>query len=166
VLWPYRNPPNGRHGRGEAEPLRTETPSPLHSLDMIGESAMSPNPLNPGNPGDQSLLRPREVAALFGVRPSTIARWAREGKLAPLLTPGGHRRYRPADVREVLGRDGLTEEEAIAEDAMAQDAVRLYEQGWNIRQVAARFECSYGVMRRILSSRITLRSRGGRPSAW
>jgi hypothetical protein len=34
------------------------------------------------------VLRPREVAALFGVRPSTIARWAREGKLTPLLTPG------------------------------------------------------------------------------
>jgi transposase len=138
----------------------------MHSLDRIGEPTMSPNPLNPHAPGDETLLRPREVAALFGVRPTTIARWAREGKLAPLLTPGGHRRYRPADVREVLGRDGRTEEEAMADDLLAQDAVRLYEQGWNIRQVAARFECSYGVMRRILSGRITLRSRGGRPRAW
>jgi excisionase family DNA binding protein len=125
---------------------------------------MSPNPLNRANPGDESsLLRPREVAALFGVRPTTIARWAREGKLAPLFTPGGHRRYRAADLREVLCRDGRTEEEVMAEDRMAQDAVRLYEQGWNIRQVAARFEVSYGVMRRILSSHIALRARGGRP---
>jgi excisionase family DNA binding protein len=138
----------------------------MHSLDMIGEPAMSPNPLNQQPLNDERLLRPREVAALFGVRPSTIARWAREGKLAPLLTPGGHRRYRPAEVREVLGRDGLTEEEAIAENAMAQDAIRLYEQGWNIRQVADRFDCSYGVMRRILSSRIALRDRGGRPPSW
>jgi AraC-like DNA-binding protein len=49
--------------------------------------------------GDDALLRPREVAALFGVRPSTIARWAREGKLTPLLTPGGHRRYLAAEIR-------------------------------------------------------------------
>jgi len=48
---------------------------------------------------DDALLRPREVARLFGVRPSTIARWAREGRLVPLLTPGGHRRYRLNHVR-------------------------------------------------------------------
>ena len=32
---------------------------------------------------------------------------------------------------------------------MERDAVRLYEQGWSIRQVADRFSLSYGVMRRI-----------------
>ena len=111
-------------------------------------------------PGEDSLLRPREVAAIFGVRPTTIARWAREGKLSPLLTPGGHRRYRPADIREVL--DGA---EPAEEQLMAIDAARLYEQGWTIRQVAARFECSYGVMRRILQSQVTLRDRGGVPSS-
>jgi excisionase family DNA binding protein len=120
---------------------------------------MSPNPLNQQNPDDEALLRPREVAALFGVRTTTIARWAREGRLSPLLTPGGHRRYRPANVREVLRSDEPDEDEA-----MAEDAVRLYEQGWSIRQVADRFECTYGMMRRILKSRITLRTRGGRPS--
>jgi excisionase family DNA binding protein len=113
----------------------TQDRDPL-PLDQIGEPAMSPNPLNRANPGDESLLRPREVAALFGVRPTTIARWAREGKLTPLLTPGGHRRYRHTDLREILGRDGRTEEEIMAEDEMAQDAVRLYEQGWNIRQIS------------------------------
>jgi anti-sigma regulatory factor (Ser/Thr protein kinase) len=49
-------------------------------------------------PGDDTLLRPREVAQLFGVRPSTIARSAREGRLTPLLTPGGHRRYRLSSI--------------------------------------------------------------------
>jgi transposase len=110
------------------------------------------------------LLRPREVAAVFGVRPSTIARWAREGKLTPLLTPGGHRRYRPAEIREVLGSAELAAGESTEEQLLAEDAVRLYEQGWNIRQVAARFHCSYGVMRRILKTRVTLRARGGIPS--
>ena len=51
---------------------------------------------------DEELLRPREVAALFGVRPATIARWAREGRLTPIRTPGGHRRYLRSSVHEVL----------------------------------------------------------------
>jgi hypothetical protein len=44
---------------------------------------------------------------------------------------------------------------------MAEDAARLYEQEWRVRQVAARFECGYSVMRRILKSQIALRGRGG-----
>jgi hypothetical protein len=51
------------------------------------------------------------------------------------------------------------------DQVMAQDATRLYEQGWSIRQVADRFECSYGVMRRILKGRVTLRTQGGLPRA-
>jgi excisionase family DNA binding protein len=127
-------------------------------------NALSPELPQQHLPGDDSLLRPREVAAVLGVRPSTIARWAREGKLAPLLTPGGHRRYLSAEIREVLGSAELSAEESTEEQLIAEDAARLYEQGWNIRQVAARFDCSYGVMRRILKNRIALRSRSGRPS--
>ena len=55
---------------------------------------------------DEELLRPREVAALFGVHPATIARWAREGRLTPIRTPGGHRRYPRAPVRDVRRPDG------------------------------------------------------------
>jgi transposase len=40
-------------------------------------------------------------------------------------------------------------------------AVRLYERGWTIRQVADRFEVTYGVMRRILQRHGRLRNRGG-----
>jgi len=39
------------------------------------------------------------------------------------------------------------------------DAARLYDQGWSIRQVAAKFDCSYGTMRRILRKNGNLRSR-------
>jgi transposase len=42
---------------------------------------------------------------------------------------------------------------------MAEDAARLYQQGWSIRQVAARFDCGYTTMRRILQKQVTLRSR-------
>ncbi|WP_141960999.1 MerR family transcriptional regulator [Actinoallomurus bryophytorum] len=50
----------------------------------------------------EELLRPREVADIFGVRTSTIAQWAREGRLTPLRTPGGHRRYTRTDVQNAL----------------------------------------------------------------
>jgi excisionase family DNA binding protein len=110
---------------------------------------------------DDELLRPREVAALFGVRPTTIARWARQGKLQPLRTPGGHRRYSRSGVQQILNEESTPEE--LAHQKMADDAVRLYQQGWSVRQVAARFDTSYGVMRRILRKRVSLRSRGGRP---
>jgi excisionase family DNA binding protein len=104
------------------------------------------------------LLRPREVAELFGVRTTTIARWAREGRLSPVRTPGGHRRYSRAGVRELLERESAPSEAARL---LAEDAVRLYEQGWSIRQVAQRFGCGYGAMRRLLRQHVTLRDRGG-----
>jgi excisionase family DNA binding protein len=44
------------------------------------------------------LMVPSEVAALFGVDPKTVARWARSGRLTSIKTLGGHRRYRRADV--------------------------------------------------------------------
>lgn len=52
----------------------------------------------------EALLTPAEVAALFRVDPKTVTRWARAGKLTSLRTLGGHRRYREAEVRNLLGR--------------------------------------------------------------
>ena len=44
----------------------------------------------------------REVAALFRVDPKSVARWARQGKLTAIRTPGGQLRFRRADVRALL----------------------------------------------------------------
>ena len=41
-------------------------------------------------------LTPGDVAALFGVTPKTIGRWAEAGLLPVERTPGGHRRF-PAE---------------------------------------------------------------------
>lgn len=97
---------------------------------------------------DDRLLTPREVAELFGVRTTTIARWAREGRLACLSTPGAHRRYRFGDVLALLnGGEPVTD----GPDAhTVEDAMRLYDQGLSIRQVAEKFGTSYGAMRRLL----------------
>ncbi|WP_349497836.1 helix-turn-helix domain-containing protein [Actinoallomurus iriomotensis] len=101
------------------------------------------------------LLTPREAAALLGVRTTTVARWARDGVIKPAVhTPGGHRRYRRGEVLAL--RTANTTERRIDEDA-----ARLYDQGWPIRRVAAEFGVGYGMMRRILVRRTTLRSRDG-----
>jgi excisionase family DNA binding protein len=48
------------------------------------------------------LLTPSEVAALFRVDPKTVTRWAKAGKLTPIRTLGGHRRYRKREVETLL----------------------------------------------------------------
>jgi excisionase family DNA binding protein len=70
------------------------------------------------------------VAQLFGVRTTTIARRARAGRLQATLTPGGHRRYRRADVQELLNDDDL-DDLTPERSQLEADAVRLYERGWS-----------------------------------
>jgi excisionase family DNA binding protein len=57
--------------------------------------------------GDQRLLTPAEVAALFRVDPKTVTRWAKAGKLSSIRTLGGHRRYWEAEVRRLLERSAI-----------------------------------------------------------
>jgi excisionase family DNA binding protein len=97
---------------------------------------------------DDRLLTPREMAQLFNVRTTTVARWETEGHIDALFTPGGHRRYRLSDA---LALKKANEEPALDKYSdIAEDAVRLYNEGWNIRQVASRFNLSYITMHRIL----------------
>jgi excisionase family DNA binding protein len=103
----------------------------------------------------EGLLRPSEVAAIFGVRTATIARWARSGALPSVPTLGGHRRYRLADVQALFKEPGPEQKQ------LEEDATRLYQQGWDVRQVAEKFGYSYGAMRRILLKHTALRPRGG-----
>lgn len=53
-------------------------------------------------PVTERLLTPAEVAALFRVEPRTVGTWSRNGRLASVRTPGGHRRYRESEVRALL----------------------------------------------------------------
>ena len=52
------------------------------------------------------LLKPGEVADLFRVDPKTVTRWAAEGKLNSIRTPGRHRRFPESAVRALLARSG------------------------------------------------------------
>ena len=53
-------------------------------------------------PQFERLLTPAEVAEMFRVDPKTVARWAKSGYLSSARTPGGHRRYSEAEVKERL----------------------------------------------------------------
>lgn len=49
-----------------------------------------------------ALLRTSEVAAIFRVNPKAVQRWAADGKLPCVKTPGGHRRFRREVVQALL----------------------------------------------------------------
>ena len=53
-------------------------------------------------PAAEPLLTPAEVAAMFGVEPKTVTRWAKAGRITSVRTLGGHRRYRETEVRALL----------------------------------------------------------------
>lgn len=55
---------------------------------------------------NERLLTPGEVAALFRVDPKTVTRWAASGRITSIRTPGGHRRFRESEVRNLLSGGG------------------------------------------------------------
>jgi excisionase family DNA binding protein len=50
--------------------------------------------------GDDLVLR-SEAARILGVAPTTVTRWAREGRLACRVTLGGHHRFERSVLEEV-----------------------------------------------------------------
>jgi len=70
-------------------------------LDGGWEMSQS-NPSHLSISGQENLLTPSEVAALFRVDPKTVTRWAKAGKLTSIKTLGGHRRYKESEVKALL----------------------------------------------------------------
>jgi excisionase family DNA binding protein len=58
----------------------------------------------PALPGRPAFLSRRKVADLFGVSVSTVTRWARQGLLKTLRTPGGHYRFPAEETRRAAAR--------------------------------------------------------------
>ena len=50
----------------------------------------------------ERLLTPGEVALMFNVAPKTVTRWASTGRIGSIRTPGGHRRFREAEIHGLL----------------------------------------------------------------
>jgi hypothetical protein len=103
---------------------------------------------------DDGLLKPAEAARMFGVRPAVLARWSRDGRITPLYTPGAHRRYSRSELTRILS-------ERSDEPEWIDDAILLYRQGRSVRQIAAKLDSGYGVVRRHLKRHLPLRNRGG-----
>lgn len=63
-----------------------------------------------GNPGAKEesgateFLGRAEVARLLGVSRNTVTRWAREGRLASLITLGGHHRFDREQIEQLRRR--------------------------------------------------------------
>lgn len=52
--------------------------------------------------GDDPLLTPAEVAAVFKVSPKTVTRWVAAGRIEATKTPGGHARIRRSVIEALL----------------------------------------------------------------
>ena len=64
-------------------------------------------------PQADTLLTPSEVALMFRVDPKTVTRWAKAGKISSIRTLGGHRRYREAEVKQLLS--GLPQQRLVVD---------------------------------------------------
>jgi excisionase family DNA binding protein len=56
----------------------------------------------------QTAIPTREVATMLGVTETTVKRWADEGILPCVRTPGGHRKFRLTDIVRFAEENGLT----------------------------------------------------------
>ena len=61
---------------------------------------------------NERLMTAGEVAKIFRVDPKTVTRWANQGRLRSVKTPGGHRRYFETQVKELLEQRTNREETA------------------------------------------------------
>jgi len=66
----------------------------------------------PGGPTDY--LHPREVAQLLCVTARTVSRWADQGRIPHIVTLGGHRRFRRADVLRLLDLSHRSEDSPLS----------------------------------------------------
>lgn len=63
----------------------------------------------PGMSNTPHDLSPTEAAALIGVHPETLKRWADLGEIPSMRTPGGWRRFRKTDVDAFIDARRTTE---------------------------------------------------------
>src|SRR5690349_17707081 len=59
-------------------------------------------PVLAASPEDGPWIGMRRACEILGVNQSTLRAWTDSGRVPVFLTPGGHRRYREADLRALL----------------------------------------------------------------
>ena len=79
------------------------------------------------------LLSLTDAAALLGVHPTTLRRWADQGDILVMVTPGGHRRFPRTEIDRLLGASAHAEDEAqfaqhVVDQALAHTRAQLAQQ--------------------------------------
>jgi len=77
---------------------------------------------------DQHWLSLRDAAQRLSVHTTTLRRWADEGRIPVMLTPGGHRRFAAADVEHIAKRRRTTRRLGPVERIWANHALELTRQ--------------------------------------
>jgi excisionase family DNA binding protein len=87
-----------------------------------------------------------QAARFLGVAQSTIRKWSDQGRVPAFYTPGGHRRYRRADLESFLDRSGPGGRQKegplvllVDDDDKARELVRvnLEFEGYTVREAAS-----------------------------
>jgi len=79
------------------------------------------------------LLSLTEAASLLGVHSATLRRWADQGDILVMVTPGGHRRFPRSEIHRLRGASAHTEDEEqfaqhIVDQALAYTREQLAKQ--------------------------------------
>src|ERR671932_340302 len=87
-----------------------------------------------------------QAAKYLGVAQSTIRKWSDQGRVPAFYTPGGHRRYRRADLDQFLDRSGPGAKERqgplillVDDDERVRELVRvnLEFEGYSVREAGS-----------------------------
>jgi excisionase family DNA binding protein len=91
--------------------------------------------------GESDWLTLGQAAKYLGVAQSTIRKWSDVGRVPAFYTPGGHRRYKRADLDAFLERSGPGKPALVLlvdDDAQVREVVRinLEMEGYAVREAA------------------------------
>ena len=106
---------------------------------------MSPNtsrPVRSSSVSEAEWLTLGQAAKFLGVAQSTIRKWSDLGRVPAFYTPGGHRRYRRADLEAFIARSGPGQQESgpivlvVDDDSRVREFVRvnLEAAGYSVRE--------------------------------
>jgi excisionase family DNA binding protein len=107
----------------------------------MAQNELPPHRLAPA--GEPDWLTLGQAAKYLGVAQSTIRKWSDQGRVPAFYTPGGHRRYRRADLDSFLNNSGpsATPTEApvvliVDDDPRLREYVRvnLEMEGYSVRE--------------------------------
>jgi len=98
-----------------------------------------------GARSDPEWLTLGQAARFLGVAQSTIRKWSDQGRVPAFYTPGGHRRFRRADLDAFLTRSGPGRQQSgpavllVDDDERMRELVRmeLEREGYDVQEAAS-----------------------------